>query len=288
MKPLLSAKIDAKFEYRFPYLASPKLDGIRCLIVDGVAVSRTLKPIPNKHIQSILGNPALNGLDGEIIVGPPNAEKCFQSTTTVVMSHDKVSEFTFYVFDDFTNPQLSFTERLAQAGQKASLPCTEVVLHTSINSEGELTAYESSAINSGYEGVMLRSPNGHYKFGRSTSKEQILVKVKRYSDDEAEVIDFVELLHNDNEATIDNLGHTKRSTHKDNKRPANTLGALVVRNQQGVEFEIGTGFTALERQQIWDGRKSYLGKWLTYKHFDHGVIDKPRHPVFKGWREPGF
>ena len=37
---------------QYPIIASAKLDGIRCLIKDGVALSRTLKPIPNKSIQA--------------------------------------------------------------------------------------------------------------------------------------------------------------------------------------------------------------------------------------------
>lgn len=293
MKPLLSAKLDDKFEYKFPYLASPKLDGIRCLIIDGVAVSRTLKPIPNKHIQSILGNPLLNNLDGEIIVGSPGSAKAFQETTTIVMSHDKVSDFTFYVFDDFTEADKPFADRLNTASKKVTdaqssvddyMSKIEIVHHTAIPNIGSLAEYESETLAQGYEGVMLRKFDGAYKFGRSTAKEQILVKVKRFTDDEAVVTGFVELMHNDNEATTDNLGHTKRSTHKDGKRPANTLGALIVKNSAGVEFEIGTGFTANDRQAIWNNQGKYLGQTLTYKHFEHGAKDKPRHPVFKGWR----
>lgn len=86
-RPMLSAKLE---EPVFPYLASAKLDGVRALIKDGQVVSRTLKPIPNRHIQSMLNNLALNGLDGEIICGDPTDKDCFRNTTTVVMSHDKV------------------------------------------------------------------------------------------------------------------------------------------------------------------------------------------------------
>ena len=45
-------------------------------------------------------------------------------------------------------------------------------------------------LNAGYEGLMLRDPNGIYKFGRSSVKENILLKVKEFMDDEAEIIAF--------------------------------------------------------------------------------------------------
>ena len=50
--------------------ASPKLDGIRCMIQDGIALSRSLKPIRNEHVQYILGREIFNGLDGELIIIP--------------------------------------------------------------------------------------------------------------------------------------------------------------------------------------------------------------------------
>ena len=111
-KPLLSATYTPAMELKFPYLASPKLDGIRCVVRDGVALSRTLKPIPNKHIQSFLGDARFNGFDGEIIVGDPTHPDCFRNTTTVVMSQDKVVDnFTYWVFDH-TDTDLPFEKRL--------------------------------------------------------------------------------------------------------------------------------------------------------------------------------
>ena len=57
---------------QYPVYVTPKLDGIRCLFKDGVALSRTLKPIPNKSIQVWAKQYAkvLEGMDGELIVGP--------------------------------------------------------------------------------------------------------------------------------------------------------------------------------------------------------------------------
>ena len=52
MKPMLAALCEDVTKLRYPVIASPKLDGIRALVIDGQLVSRTLKPIPNRYVQS--------------------------------------------------------------------------------------------------------------------------------------------------------------------------------------------------------------------------------------------
>jgi hypothetical protein len=66
-------------------LASPKIDGIRAIIGNGAALSRSLKPIRNLFVQSVLGRAEFQGLDGELVVGDPNDPNCMQNTTSGVM-----------------------------------------------------------------------------------------------------------------------------------------------------------------------------------------------------------
>ena len=51
-KPMLACECSDITQVKFPIMASSKLDGIRCTIFGGVAYSRSLKPIPNKFVQS--------------------------------------------------------------------------------------------------------------------------------------------------------------------------------------------------------------------------------------------
>ena len=132
---------------------------------------------------------------------------------------------------------------------------------------------------------MLRKPDGKYKFGRSTAREFILMKVKRFSDDEYKVIGFQERMHNANEATINELGHTERSAHMENMVPRGDLGALVLEMPDGQVFNCGTGFDDETRKKIWQNRDYYLGKWAKIKSFLIGVKDLPRFPVFTGFRD---
>ena len=83
IKPLLACEVPLE-DVKFPVYVSTKLDGIRCLIIDGVAYSRSLKPIRNKFIQSIIGKQEYNGLDGELIVGNVYDKDVFQKTTSGV------------------------------------------------------------------------------------------------------------------------------------------------------------------------------------------------------------
>lgn len=285
-KPMLSATADPK-NIALPAVVSAKLDGIRCLVIDGVAVSRTLKPIPNAYIQRCLSKPEFNGLDGELIVGSPTDKDCYRNSNSGVMSHDGEPDFKFYVFDTVTDAP--FTVRYSAAKRVAEEHPDIMVAHEHrlVSDLAALQQLEETWLEQGYEGVMLRKPDGPYKNNRSTLKEGFLVKLKRFETDEAEIIGFEELMHNMNEAKVDALGHTERASNQENLVPGNTLGALIVRDiKSGTEFKIGTGFDAVTRQEIWGQRAQLIGRIVSYQHFPIGVKDKPRFPSYRGFRDP--
>jgi DNA ligase-1 len=272
---------------KYPLLAYPKLDGIRCLIVDGVPRSRTMKEIPNTHITLNLGLLGLGGYDGELIVGPPNSETVYRDTVSVVMSHDKISPFTYYVFDKWDEPG-TFEERQAVL-QKICQGINNVILLEGIqvDTESDLLAYEQECLSLGYEGVILRAPDGLYKQGRTTLKENNTYKLKRFVDGEAEIIGMIEEMENTNEKQLNELGGTKRSTEKAGLVGKGSMGSLVCRDViSGVDFNIGSGFTAEERSWFWNCREStWPGTLVKYKSFPIGVKDKPRHPIYLGLRD---
>lgn len=293
MKPMLAATVEDINSLAYPLLASPKLDGIRALVVNGKLVSRNLKPIPNKFINKNLPLKFMDGWDGELIVGKSTDKDCFRKTTSGVMSEDGEPDFKFFVFDYIPKGDIRFIDRyqglkynMGWANRQPNRDRLMLVPHYGVRSPEELIAFEQRMLKKGYEGVMLRSFNGGYKFGRSTLKEGALMKLKRFEDSEATIIGFEERMHNGNEAKKDELGRTKRSSHKSNKQGTNTLGAVNVRdNNTGVVFDIGTGFDDELRQLIWDNRKHYMGQSVKYKFFPSGSKDKPRFPVFLGFRK---
>lgn len=284
MKPMLASPADIE-KIRFPVLVSPKLDGVRCLVINGQAVSRNMKAIPNEAVRQMLSG--MPPVDGELIVGKPGAPDVFQRTSSGVMRRDGIPKFKFWVFDALTRAPMPFSERLELArsyvnGYEHSMH----VAHKLIKNVDDLLEYEARQLLAGYEGIMLRDPEGPYKQGRSTAREGWLLKLKRFEDSEAEIVGFEELEHNNNEKTRDELGRAKRSSHKSGKQAADTLGALVVQDvASGINFKIGTGFTEAQRADIWDRRGQLLGKLVKYRFQPTGVKDAPRFPSFLGFRD---
>ncbi len=61
---------------------------MRGLCIDAVLRSRKLIAIPNTYTQQVLSGRALDGLDGELVVGEPTDKKLMQNTMGGVMSRD--------------------------------------------------------------------------------------------------------------------------------------------------------------------------------------------------------
>lgn len=282
-KPMLAAPVTDIELLQYPVLVSPKLDGIRCVVIDGIAYSRSLKPIPNEEVQAFFAGGEYDGFDGELIAGPHNAPDVFNRSTRFVMKRDAQDDWAFYVFD-----YVSDGHTIERMGLVEALPWSEhvrPVIQTTVGNAEVLREYERVSLSQGFEGVMIRSMGGGYKYGRSTLKEGLLLKLKRFSDDEALIIGMECLMRNANEAERNELGYAKRSSATDGLIPTDMLGALIVRRADGVEFKVGSGFTETQRYDLWLHQDEILGKMISYKHFEVGAKDKPRFPIFKGFRD---
>lgn len=273
------------------YGATPKIDGIRCITaLEGdktVGLSRTLKLIPNRYIQSRLSSLPPH-LDGELTVG-----KTFQAATSGIMSYTGEPHFTYHVFgcmiDQLHRPYRDVAEALRLTSVSEfyrNCLYVNIFLPKVITSLPELLDYEDYCLANGAEGVMLRDMASGYKYGRSTLSDGKLIAIKRFVDSEARVVGWDEMLRNLNEQTTNALGLSERSSHAANLCPAGMLGALQVEDlYSGVRFSIGSGFTETQRQNIWNNRKAYLNRIVKYKSQPHGVKLKPRAPIFLGWRD---
>lgn len=287
MKPmLLPRELPNLDSLQYPTYVTPKLDGIRCLFKDGVALSRTLKPIPNKSIQkwAAFWGDELEGMDGELIVGDPTSSTVYRDTNSFVMAHDKVGEFYFYHFDWWDDTLTTYDERHHNMGINDTPPNYRKVMTMVAKDKEQLLSLEEMCLEKGYEGVVIRNPKGLYKYGRCTMKEANAFKLKRFEDAEAVIIGWEEEMHNGNSAETNELGRTKRATTQSGMVGKNSLGAFVCKTTNGVEFKIGSGFDQSDRDLFWKNKSDLLGYIVKYKHFPIGVKDKPRHPIFLGFR----
>lgn len=284
-RPMLSATLLDPERLTYPVFVSPKLDGIRCVIKDGKALSRNLKPIRNDHVQRMLtGLP--DGLDGELIVGSSTDGHVLNRTQSGVMSAEGTPQFKYYVFDNFGMSQ-GFEYRLTSL-EDIRHSHIEVVPHYTANSVGNLLNYEQLFLDEGYEGLMVRSIGGAYKYGRSTTNEGLLFKFKRFRDGEAIVFGLREGVHNQNEATTDALGRTKRSNHQTNKIGSCRVGTIMaVDRETGQPLEISPGrMTADQRKFYWEYPEQIMDRIIKYKTFDYGTLNVPRFSTFQAFRDP--
>lgn len=273
----------------FPLWASPKIDGFRCILGQQPYTSR-LSPFPNEHFRKELSGvlPARSFLDAEAVVGGRRGSGVLQRTSSGLTSKDGQPDFTLWVFD---RPGLEFGwyGRYAEAARlirSVGHPRIKLLKHTLIASLPDLEEFIEDKLAAGYEGVMVRSQDGHYKQGKGTIREQLLLKVKPFVDAEGEVTGFFEEEENLNPEKRDNTGKLKRSSSKEGKRAKGTLGGFILRDlKTSVEVRVGGGFTKDQRKTYWQHREEMIGKIVKYKSQQVGVKDKPRHPTFVCFRE---
>jgi DNA ligase-1 len=304
VKPMLAATWGEDVEkLAFPAWGSPKLDGIRALIVNGAVQARSGDLIRHPLVQQMFGRPELEGLDGELAIGPTNAHNLMQVTQKVCGKSATIdpATLTYNVFDCHDIGTLPYTRRLESAMKRIqALPKTslttnvQLVPHKLLRSAEEWAAAEAAWLDEGFEGMMINLPDAPYKYGgRCGKKQPWLIKVKRFVDDEGIVLELLEQQHNANEQQRDELGHAYRSTSKAGMVGAKTLGKMRVRcttgKFAGVVFDLGAGaMDHAMRQKIWDNPKLALEKQVTFKHFDQvGAKDAPRFPIWKSFRAPG-
>lgn len=286
-KPLLAIETTKVKTQPMERFVSEKLDGIRCIIFGGVPYSRSLKPIPNRFIQRYVAEnaDALEGIDCEIIVGDRNAPDVFNKSTSGCMSFEGEPDFTLWAFDRY-HPTAKWRDRHNTLIE--DLPDrVQILKHYLVNNQEQIDEFERKCLDKGCEGIMLRDGAGKYKHGRSGKIVPELQKVKRFVDAEFQIIGWEPKYHNANEAMINELGHTERSTAKDGMVALDTMGALTLTLADGTVFSCGSGFTDEIREWLWEIRDELDGKWAKVKYFDNGPSGYivPRFPIFLGLRD---
>jgi DNA ligase-1 len=283
MKPFLAATCEDLSELtNYPYIVSPKLDGVRCLTTPLGAVSRKLIPVPNDFVREKL-NKLPVGLDGEIRA----RDSDFDVSTSLFRNKSKIFPFTYDVFDriDITGGIWNRIRGLKRQdlGDNCLL---RVVPQIRVSDLRELMELENRFVADGYEGIMIRSPDAFYKFGRSTRKEEGLMKFKRWMDDDAVIIGRKPKLKNNNPKVSDALGNAKRSKHKANLEPQDTLGALLC-SLNGHNFDIGSGFDDETAIRLWKMTDEELYSHKVKFKYKGLTKDKvPLFPIYLGLRTP--
>lgn len=294
---LAASEIPPADSLKFPLMASPKIDGVRCAMIDDMAYSRKMLPFENPYLAewAKTHRNQLHGLDGELTVGPPmkisEEDDVFNRSSGPLGRKHGEPDFTYHVFERWDceghwGAWARYQSLMRQYEHElCRIPRVVVVQQKLVESLSDLHAEMQAALDLGYEGLILKHPAGVYKNGRSTLNEGILMKWKEFGDSEAQVIGWKQGTTNQNELQKDELGHAKRSTAKAGKVPVDTLGSWLVRDiYSGMEFSCPPAGTAEEVKQMWLDREQHLHKVLTYKFQKVGTLRKPRFPGMVRWR----
>lgn len=306
MKPMLADDWDDKRQ-RFPVIAQPKIDGVRGLNLFGKLTGRSLKPFKNRHVTTLFSHSALTGLDGEFAAQHECHPDLCRLTTSALGTIEGEPYVLWHLFDYVTaetkndpykRRRLALTIKVNEI--MAQVPAIgarlRVVTQSYCNSLADVLSIDQDWTRRGYEGTILRDPDGAHKSGRSTIKEGGLLRIKRFMDAEGVVIAVHEGETNNNEATANALGHTERSTHQANMVSNGLIGTLTVQLVAPLEaggklFSAGEIITVSAGKMTSEERAFYLlhpgeivGRVVKFQYFPHGVKDKLRFPTFQSIR----
>ena len=223
----------------------PKWDGMRAILWDGEAKSRSWKPLANQALQCFAqDHPELKGLDCEVFSGHSYAPSSFRESMSGVRSHDGSGVLTLVYFDHILQAAQFYHHRMQYAADVVTDIYQEYVGNEyhiiamqcptkQLRTLEDIFAYEEECIAKGFEGAIVRRPYKPYKYNRATALGGELIKVKRRDYVDAIVEGVEQRYENQNEAKISELGYTTRSSSKEGKVPIDMLGALHIRILNG-------------------------------------------------------
>jgi DNA ligase-1 len=278
---------------RYPMLGSVKFDGTRCVCVDGELLTRNMKPQKNKnlyrHLAPMVAASKRLGLvfDMELY---DHTLSCHGDHTSILAAHDKpipesmiAHYFDCIPIEDWRRGSGGhpFSERIARAWDVAfGEPWIQPVAHRPIKHEQDARFTFADAVGLGYEGIMLRCPNGLYKHGRATIKESNILKFKAFETMDGEIIEVMQRrkMKDGLDRTLTPTGHMERIHTKDSFDLDEMVGAFKVRFEDGTvsEANYGRGFDHETRRKHWEERVSLVGRCVEVRHLPHGAKDGVR------------
>lgn len=301
IKPMLAEDWDES-KVRFPLLAQPKIDGVRALNLEGTLTGRSLKRHKNRFTTESYSLQEYVGFDGEMAAAHECDPDLCRLTTSALNTIEGEAHTLWHLFDYVTHETiaLTYTARLQYLHRHVEQLRSNghgrlrIVPTYQIANLEQLIQMDDMWLDSGYEGTIIRDPNGMYKQGRSTVKEGGLLRIKRFIEAEALVLSVVEGETNLNEAKTNELGYIERSTHQCNMVPNGMIGSLrcmVLKDvfdrgkllfESGQEIVVGAGRMPHEdRIRYFLHQSLIVGQVVKFKTFPKGVKDKPRFPTFQ-------
>lgn len=215
----------------------------------------------------------------------------FSDMQSVIRAQDKPipKDFRFFVFDCLVPDETrnrTYGDRLFNLQKMigdARFRNVEAIEQRILYGPVDAKKMYVEAVEAGYEGIMVRSKDAKYKFGRATLREGIIYKFKQFNTADAKIVGFQQATRMKEEVrlgerTRDAMGRLEQSHKQDDYELYESLGAFIVRLDNGLDCKIGLakGYDQSDRDRFWRERDKLLGKWIEFEFIDVGIKDRPR------------
>lgn len=266
---------DRLSKWKPPYIVQPKYDGIRCRAIpiqtginedEFILVSseeNILHSVP--HLNNMFQRLRLRcELDGELYCHGMSFEEITSITSRTVNLHPDLHKIQFHCFDIIVDSEPQIKRSILLENLRGLDPDLVVAPFWLCESLDDVMRAYDQIIEGGYEGIIVRHMDAMYERKRST----FVMKFKPKQSDEYVIVG------------------TQQEFDKDGM-PKDSLGALVCQSGDGNLFNVGTGFTAEQRHQLWLDRHTIPGMVakVQYQHLTAGK-QVPRFPVFVNLTAP--
>ena len=231
------------------YYVSEKLDGIRAYWDGHQLISKqgNVFTAPTWFIKSF----PTTAMDGELWIARQQFEKVSGIARTQDNQNEQWKKIKFMIFD-LPNNTTSFEQRINEMRAlvaDTSSPYLQMIEQQKLPNTEVLFDLLNKVVMGKGEGLMLHHQDALYQ----TKRSRDLMKLKKFEDAEATVIAYLP-------------GKGKYE---------GLLGAILVKNEEGVTFKIGTGFSDKERSN-----PPPIGSLITYRFTGKTNNNIPRFASF--------
>jgi len=245
-----------------PYIVQPKYDGVRCRAIPLSGPSgesclllsseeNIIYSVP--HLNEIIGGLNLKAeLDGELYCHGMSFEQIVSITSRTVNLHPDYKRIQFHCFDIVNNqPQMKRSLVIENLrGLHSHLVIAPFWLCENLD---EVKRIYDKIIELKYEGIIVRHTQAPYELKRSLW----VMKFKPKRQDTYNIVGYNE------EISKDGI-------------PKGRLGSLIMKSQDGDEFNVSAGFNDDEKDYLWSIREQLNGKSaiVHYQHLTNKKIPK--------------
>lgn len=253
---------DRSHNIKWPALAQPKLNGVRCLATKVSETEMQFRSRKGKSYDDVCAHMAPyllesmtvgNILDGELY----NHDWTFQEITRHAKKvRDDQDQLQYWVYD-MAMDDMAFIERVKII--KTQLPDVyqsnlfEMVQTLMVVDDRSFMRMHNTFVKEGFEGAIVRNTDGFYKFGHRSVDLQ---KYKEFFDEEFTI----------------SGGKAAEGSH---------AGCVVflVRDENGVEFDVAPKGSLEYKRKLFNELDSLIGKKLTVRYQEKSEAGVPIFPV---------